>query len=133
MAKTRGYKSCEEPFPNESILLLAGVLALSAQMPSEQLKSPSLPHTTITAADSIPTQASFPACCRAAAMLKPSTDCDIKIEVLLPANFKTLNFDSDLARGVKRDGATLSAPNSDLRPFFSHGGNGVHARFSKSF
>ncbi len=37
-------------------------------------------------------------------------------------DFKTLNFDSDFAKGEKRDGGILSATNPNLKPFFSHGG-----------
>lgn len=37
-------------------------------------------------------------------------------------DFKTLNFDGDVARAIKRDGGILSATNPDLRPFFAHGG-----------
>jgi hypothetical protein len=61
---------------HQSALLLAGVPAVL-----------SLPHTTITAPDSIPAQASSPAHCRVAATLKPSTGSDIKIEVWLPATW----------------------------------------------
>jgi feruloyl esterase len=37
-------------------------------------------------------------------------------------DFRTLNFDSDLAMAMKRDGGVLSATNADLRPFFARGG-----------
>ena len=37
-------------------------------------------------------------------------------------DFKTLNFDSDFAKGWKKDGRVLSAVNPDLRPFFARGG-----------
>jgi feruloyl esterase len=37
-------------------------------------------------------------------------------------DFRTLNFDSDVTRAMKRDGGVLSATDPDLRPFFSHGG-----------
>ena len=37
-------------------------------------------------------------------------------------SFKTLNFDSDVAKAKNRDGGVLSAMNPDLRPFFGRGG-----------
>jgi feruloyl esterase len=37
-------------------------------------------------------------------------------------DFKTLNFDNDLTRALKKDSGTLSATNPDLRPFFKRGG-----------
>jgi feruloyl esterase len=37
-------------------------------------------------------------------------------------DFKTLNFDGDVAKAMKKDGGVLSATNADLRPFFAHGG-----------
>jgi feruloyl esterase len=37
-------------------------------------------------------------------------------------DFRTLNFDGDVARALKKDGDVLSAVNPDLRPFFAHGG-----------
>jgi feruloyl esterase len=37
-------------------------------------------------------------------------------------DFKTLNFDGDVAKALKKDGGVLSAVNPDLRPFFSRGG-----------
>ena len=37
-------------------------------------------------------------------------------------DFRTLNFDGDLAKAMQRDGGVLSATNPDLRPFFAHGG-----------
>lgn len=37
-------------------------------------------------------------------------------------DFRTLNFDGDLAKALQRDGGTLSATNADLRPFFSRSG-----------
>src|SRR5580658_3300654 len=105
---------------HSSTLLLAGALAASAQTPCEQLKSLSLPHTTITAADSVPAQASSPAHCRVAATLKPTADSDIKIEVLLPVNWNgnfeavgnggwagTIN-EAEMAAALRRGYATTS-------------------------
>jgi feruloyl esterase len=37
-------------------------------------------------------------------------------------DFRTLNFDGDVARAMQRDAGTLSATNADLRPFFARGG-----------
>ena len=70
-----------------------------AQTPCEQLKSLSLPNTTITAAESVaagplraPGQAEgtsvmLPAHCRVAAVLAPSSDSHIEMEVWLPADW----------------------------------------------
>jgi feruloyl esterase len=102
-------------------LLSAGALTAAAQTPCERLKSLSLPHTTITAADSMPAQAASPAHCRVEATLRPSTDSDIKIVVQLPAanwNGKyeavgnggwagTIN-DTEMAAALRRGYATSS-------------------------
>ena len=37
-------------------------------------------------------------------------------------NFQSLNFDGDIERAVRRDGAMLDATNVNLQPFFAHGG-----------
>jgi feruloyl esterase len=37
-------------------------------------------------------------------------------------DFRTLNFDGDVAKAMKKDGGVLSAVNADLRPFFARGG-----------
>jgi feruloyl esterase len=37
-------------------------------------------------------------------------------------DFRTLNFDGDVAKAMKKDGGVLSATDADLRPFFAHGG-----------
>jgi feruloyl esterase len=37
-------------------------------------------------------------------------------------DFRTLNFDGDPAKAMKKDGGVLSATDPDLRPFFAHGG-----------
>jgi feruloyl esterase len=37
-------------------------------------------------------------------------------------DFRTLNFDGDVAKAMKKDGGTLSAVNPDLQPFFARGG-----------
>ena len=70
-----------------------------AQTPCERLKSLSLPNTTITAAESVaagpfraPGQAEgatvmLPAHCRVAAVLAPSSDSHIEMEVWLPADW----------------------------------------------
>jgi feruloyl esterase len=64
---------------------VAATLAALAQTPCAGLKSVSLAHTAITAADSIPAEGATPAHCRVQATLRPSPDSDIKVEVLLPA------------------------------------------------
>ena len=92
-------------------VLLAGA-ALAAPTPCANLKSISLPNTTITMAESVPAGVftppkgppppppsgrtrprppevvlTVPALCRVAATLKPSADSDIKMEVWLPENW----------------------------------------------
>jgi feruloyl esterase len=37
-------------------------------------------------------------------------------------DFRTLNFDSDVAKAIHKDAGTLSAVNPNLRPFFARGG-----------
>ena len=37
-------------------------------------------------------------------------------------DFRTLNFDGDVAKALQKDSGVLSAVNPDLRPFFAHGG-----------
>jgi feruloyl esterase len=37
-------------------------------------------------------------------------------------DFRTLNFDGDVAKAIQKDGGMLSATNPDLRPFFARGG-----------
>jgi feruloyl esterase len=37
-------------------------------------------------------------------------------------DFRTLNFDGDVAKAKKKDGGVLSATDADLRPFFARGG-----------
>ena len=37
-------------------------------------------------------------------------------------DFRTLNFDGDVAKAMKKDAGVLSATNPDLRPFFARGG-----------
>jgi feruloyl esterase len=37
-------------------------------------------------------------------------------------DFRTLNFDGDVAKAMQKDGGVLSATNPDLQPFFSRGG-----------
>ena len=81
-------------------LLLWAVTVALAQTPCERLKSLSLPNTTITAAESVaagpfraPGQAEgtsvmLPAHCRVAAVLAPSSDSHIEIEVWLPADLE---------------------------------------------
>jgi feruloyl esterase len=84
-------------------LLSSALFVAYAQTPCERLKTLSLPDTTITSAESVaagpfvnPAQACvrgpqaqaaqmLPAYCRVAAVLKPSPDSDITIEVWLPA------------------------------------------------
>jgi len=83
---------------------LCGAASLAfAQTPCEQLKSLSLPNTTLTAVEAVPAgpyqprqtpgrggpppqPIMVPAYCRVAATLKPSADSDIKMELWLPAD-----------------------------------------------
>jgi feruloyl esterase len=72
----------------------------AAQTPCESLKSLALPDATITAAESLPAgprelpaapgssklSLMLPAYCRVAAVLKPSSDSDIQMEIWLPAD-----------------------------------------------
>ena len=79
-------------------LLLWAVTVALAQTPCERLKSLSLPNTTITAAESVAagpfrapgqgTSVMLPAHCRVAAVLAPSSDSHIEIEVWLPADLE---------------------------------------------
>ena len=52
--------------------------------PCERLKSQALPDTTITAVEFLPAGA-LPARCRVAAIIKPTSDSEIRVEVWLPA------------------------------------------------
>jgi feruloyl esterase len=92
-------------FKLSATLSVAACVAL-AQTPCEQLKSLSLPNTTLTAVEmvaagpyqpptgagrgaggpaSLTEQQTLPAHCRVAATLRPSSDSDIKMELWLPA------------------------------------------------
>ena len=68
-------------------LVLLG--ALSAE-PCADLKSVSLPNTTITSAESVKAAPAIPAHCRIAAVLTPSSDSHIEIEVWLPMALPTV-------------------------------------------
>lgn len=74
-----------------AVVVVSGALA---ETPCEKLKSLSLPQTTITAAESVPVAASLPAHCRIAAVLKPSDDSRIGIEVWLPDTNWNGKFDA---------------------------------------
>src|SRR5258708_872585 len=65
---------------------LSLALPALAQTPCERLKSLSLPNTNITAAEARPAAANLPAHCRVAAVLTPSTDSHIEIEVWMPSS-----------------------------------------------
>ena len=65
------------------VFLLAAIAAV-AQTRCEQLRSLTLPNVTITAAEPIPAGAG-PAHCRVAAVLTPSADSHIEMEVWLPS------------------------------------------------
>ena len=67
------------------IAALALLGALSGE-PCADLKSVSLPNTTITAAESVKAAPAVPAHCRIAAVLMPSSDSHIEIEVWLPTS-----------------------------------------------
>src|SRR5678815_3037281 len=67
------------------LLFLASALVTLAQTPCERLKSLSLPNTTITASETVPAaQGTLPAHCRVAAVLTPSSDSHIEMELWLP-------------------------------------------------
>src|SRR5581483_6751282 len=68
------------------LFALAAVCAGAyGQTPCERLKSLSLPRMAITGAESLPEQAPVQAHCRVAAVLRPSADSEIGIELWLPA------------------------------------------------
>src|SRR4051794_17275407 len=50
----------------------------------DELKSLTLPHTTITMAATVAAAQGLPAYCRVAATIRPTDDSDIKAEVWLP-------------------------------------------------
>ena len=62
-----------------------GAQAQGAGQSCENLAARILPHTAITAAQSVAAADGLPAYCRVAMTSKPSSDSDIKIEVWLPA------------------------------------------------
>jgi feruloyl esterase len=64
-------------------LLLAGALSGS---PCQDLRAVSLPNVTITAAEAVKAAPAVPAHCRIAAVLTPSSDSHIEIEIWLPAS-----------------------------------------------
>src|SRR5713226_2940147 len=87
---------------NLAFVLSGALFAAFAETPCDRLKSLSLPDTTITAAESVaagpyqppapaaagaaqPSAVMLPAHCRVAAVLKPSSDSNIEMEVWLPA------------------------------------------------
>jgi feruloyl esterase len=119
------------------LFFLSAVMNAVAQTPCENLKSLSLPNTTITAAESIPagpfkTQSKMPAgpqqpaillpaYCRVAAVLKPSPDSKIEMEVWLPSETWNRKFQavgnggwagsisfSDMASALQEGYATAS-------------------------
>jgi feruloyl esterase len=103
------------------VLLPAAAMAALAQTPCERLKSLALPHTTVTAADSMPAQAGSPAYCRVEATLRPSSDSDIKVEVRLPTENWNGNYqavgnggwagkinEAEMATALRRGYATSS-------------------------
>jgi len=65
------------------LLFLAATMIAAAQTPCEQLRALALPGAIITAAELIPA-GTLPAHCRVAAVLTPSTDSHIELEVWLP-------------------------------------------------
>jgi feruloyl esterase len=87
---------------NMAVLLFTA--ALAAPVPCGSLKSVSLPNTTITIADAVPAGTftppagggqrggqpaglNVPAFCRVAAILRPSSDSEIEMEVWMPENW----------------------------------------------
>jgi feruloyl esterase len=65
------------------LLFLTTTMVAVAQTPCEQLRSLPVPNATITAAEFIPA-GTLPAHCRVAAVLTPSADSHIEMEVWLP-------------------------------------------------
>jgi feruloyl esterase len=59
--------------------------AAHAQIPCERLPSVSLPHTSIIAAETVAAGPAGPAHCRVVAVLAPSSDSHIEMELWLPA------------------------------------------------
>src|SRR3984893_7461218 len=74
---------CMHLFPLATVISTAAVSF--AQDPCAQLRSLSLPNTTITAAEPVAATLSAPAPCRVAAILVPSADSHIEMEAWLPA------------------------------------------------
>lgn len=75
------------------LLFLASTVVTLAQTPCERLKALSLPHVTITAAEAFlafppgtppPALVTLPAGCRVTAILMPSSDSHIEMELWLP-------------------------------------------------
>jgi len=66
-----------------AVLMLAGALSGGS---CGELKGATLPDTTVTAAETVPAAPAVPAHCRIAAVLAPSPDSHIEIEVWLPAS-----------------------------------------------
>src|SRR5206468_5894391 len=67
------------------LLLAAGPAIALAQTPCERLSTLAFPNTKITAAEARAASATLPAHCRVAALLTPTADSHIEIEVWLPA------------------------------------------------
>jgi feruloyl esterase len=65
------------------LLLLGATMSVVAQTPCEKLRSLPVPDMSITAAEAVPAGA-LPAHCRVAAVLAPSADSHIEMEVWLP-------------------------------------------------
>src|SRR5258705_4713143 len=106
--------------------LLAFAISALAQNPCERLKSLSLPNTTITAAESRATAANVPAHCRVAAVLTPSPDSHIEIEVWMPSSGWNGKFEAVGNGGWARsDGVAANAapPRAGYAPRPTHTGH----------
>jgi feruloyl esterase len=66
-----------------TLVLVGAAVALN---PCERLKSIALPDTTIRAAETVHASIALPAHCRVDALLKPSPDSNISVELWLPLN-----------------------------------------------
>jgi feruloyl esterase len=102
-----------------ALLLMAFAVDAAAAMTCEGLASLTLPHTTITAAQSIPAGTytapdgevftNMPAFCRVAATLTPTSDSSIEIEVWMPASVWNGRFE-----GVGNGGFAGAIPYSPI-------------------
>jgi feruloyl esterase len=141
-----------------ALLLVASPLACFAQTPCERLNSLSLPNATITTAEAVPAgpfqapgtpappPVMLPAHCRVAAVLAPSSDSHIEMEVWLPTtdawNGKfqavgnggwagTITFGTGTPQGIARNMASaLKEGYATASNDTGHKGTGADASFA---